>query len=143
MAADPTSPILLYDGVCGLCNRFVKFVLRHDHHGRFRFASLQSDVAAKILQRHGLNVHELDTLYVLKNSGQPEEQLFARSDAVIVVLRQIGGFWGAMSAILRVSPRWFRNRGYAVIANNRYRMFGKYEACPLPEAKYRGRFLDS
>ena len=63
---DPANPVLLYDGVCGLCNRLVRFVLKRDRRAHFRFASLQSDYAARILKSHGLDPHDLNTLYVLK-----------------------------------------------------------------------------
>src|ERR1700683_2602977 len=89
-----THPILLYDGVCGLCNRLNQFVLRHDRTGIFRFASLQSALAASILARHGANAADLDTVHVVVNPDQPDEYLLARSDAVIFVLKQLGGVWG-------------------------------------------------
>ena len=135
----PTNPLLLYDGVCGLCNRLVRFVLKHDLHERFRFASLQSDYAARILQRNGLELQELDSVYVVELPGeQPKD----RSDAVILILRELGGFWRAAAAILRMFPRPMRDWGYNLVARDRYRVFGKYESCPLPEPKYQDRFLD-
>src|SRR6266516_4712066 len=132
MATDPAGPILLYDGVCGLCNRLVRFVLRRDSRGRLRFASLQSDFAARILRRHGFDPHDLDTHYVIENGGQPRETLCARSDAVIAVLRRIGGLCGALAALLHVFPKWLRDWGYNLVARHRYRTFGKYDSCLLP-----------
>jgi predicted DCC family thiol-disulfide oxidoreductase YuxK len=142
MALDPANPVLLYDGVCGLCNRLVRFILRRDSRGHFRFAALQSDFAATILQRHGLDPHDLDTVYLVEHSGQPGERLSARSDAMICALRQIGGVWDAIAAILQMFPRRLRDWGYSVIARNRYRIFGRYDTCMLPEDKNRNRFLD-
>jgi predicted DCC family thiol-disulfide oxidoreductase YuxK len=139
MHGNPANPILLYDGVCGLCNRLVQFVLKRDTKAHFRFASLQSDFACRILQRHGLDPHDLDTLYFVE---EPGERLRARSDAVIAVLRDLGGFWRAASFLLRALPTWLRDWGYRLIARHRYRAFGKYESCLLPEEKYRHRFLD-
>lgn len=136
------NPILLYDGVCGLCNRSVQFILRHDHHDRFRFATLQSDFAARILERHGVHALDLDTVYLVKNHGQPAESLANRSDAAIEVLRELGGLWRMVAGVLRFVPRFVRNWGYNRIAGNRYRMFGKYDACPLPDPKDRHKFLD-
>lgn len=136
---NPANPVLLYDGVCGLCNGLVRFVLRHDTAARFHFASLQSGYAATILQRHGLDPDDLDTFYVVSESGQ----LDARSDAAIFVLRGLGGFWSGIATVLRVFPRSLRDWGYAVVARHRYRIFGKYESCLLPEKKYRDRFLDA
>jgi predicted DCC family thiol-disulfide oxidoreductase YuxK len=140
-------PILLYDGVCGLCNRSVQFILRHDRKARFRFAALQSTFAAPILRRHGANPAELETVYVVVNheptkQDQPEEALLARSDAVLFVLRQLGGVWQALAVLLRLLPRPLRDRGYGVVAHYRYRIFGRYDSCPMPSAETRARFLD-
>ena len=136
---DSTNPILLYDGVCGLCNRLVQFVLKRDKAARFRFASLQSDYAARILQQHALDPQDLDTVYVIEVRGsQPK----TRSDAVISVLRSLGGFWSAVATALNICPRPLRDWGYNIVARHRYRIFGKYESCALPEKKYQDRFLD-
>jgi predicted DCC family thiol-disulfide oxidoreductase YuxK len=137
-----THPILLYDGVCGLCNRMNQFVLRHDRAGVFRFASLQSVLAGRILARHGADATDLDTVYVVVNPDQPDEHLLARSDAVIFVLKQLGGFWGLTGFVLRFKPRFLRDLGYRVVARNRYRFFGRSETCFLPSSENRGRFLD-
>jgi predicted DCC family thiol-disulfide oxidoreductase YuxK len=137
-----SSPVILYDGVCGLCNRLVQFVLKRDSRGQFRFASLQSKLAGSILQRHGVNPHDLDTMYLVSDYQQPTERLAARSDAAISILRQLGGLWGMVAALLSVLPRGLRNRSYNLIAGNRYRIFGKYESCMIPEEKHRHRFLD-
>ncbi|HKR60260.1 MAG TPA: DUF393 domain-containing protein, partial [Pyrinomonadaceae bacterium] len=75
--------VVLYDGVCGLCNRLNQFLLRRDGQDRFRFASLQSDVAAQLLQRHGTDAIDLDTVYVVADYGMPNERLLSRSDAVL------------------------------------------------------------
>ena len=135
-------PILLYDGVCGLCNRLNQFVLRHDPGGIFRFASLQSALAARILTHHGADAADLDTLYVVVNPDQPDEFLQARSDAAIFVLRQLGGFWRFVGFLLQFTPRFLRDWGYAVIARNRYHLFGRFETCLLPSPENRDRFLD-
>ena len=137
-----THPILLYDGVCGLCNRMNQFVLRHDQAGVFRFASLQSALAGRILARHGADAADLDTVYVVVNPDQPDEHLLARSEAVIFVLKQLGGFWGLAGFVLRFKPRFLRDLGYRVVARNRYRFFGRSETCFLPSSENRGRFLD-
>src|SRR5208282_2012133 len=84
-------PILLYDGVCGLCNRLVQFILHRDPTAIFRFASLQSPLAASILQRHHVNPTDLDTVYVVINRDEATETLVSRSDAVLFVLNQLGG----------------------------------------------------
>ncbi len=144
-------PILLYDGVCGLCNWMVQFILKHDRDGIFRFASLQSPFAARVLKSHGVNPDNLDTVYVvigdepanpLTADGPSGEVLLARSDAVRYVLDHIGGFWGMAGRLIRLVPRGLRDRGYRALAANRYRMFGRYETCPLPSESTRARFLN-
>jgi predicted DCC family thiol-disulfide oxidoreductase YuxK len=137
------NPIILYDGVCGLCDRLVRFTLQRDTNGRFRFASLQSNFTARILQRHALDPHDLNTVYLVEDCDRPGERLLARSDAVVSILRQLGGAWRVTAALLRVVPRWLRDWGYKMVARNRYRIFGRSDTCLLPEAKYRDRFLDA
>ena len=133
--------IILYDGVCGLCNRFNRFVLARDPAGRFRFAALQGRVAGEILARHGRDARDLDTMYLVLNPGLPDERLLSKSDAALWVLRALGGGWRAAGA-LRVLPRPIRNLGYDLVARTRYRVFGRHDTCPLPDPRHRARFLD-
>ncbi len=135
---DPANPVLLYDGVCGLCNRLVRFVVRHDRRARFRFASLQSTYAHRILKLHGLDPQDLNTLYVVE-----AERLTTRADAVIFILQDLGGLWRVAAAALRIFPKPLRDWGYSVVARHRYRIFRRYETCLLPEKKYQDRFLDT
>ena len=137
-----TPPIILYDGVCGLCNRLVQFLLKHDKQGRLRFASLQSDFAAKVLQRHGIDPKDLDTLHVIENYELPNERVLQRSDAILRASRELGGFWSVLAAAGKVVPRALRDPLYRFVARNRYRVFGKYDTCMLPEPNQRSRFLD-
>jgi predicted DCC family thiol-disulfide oxidoreductase YuxK len=142
MPASGPSPIILYDGVCGLCNRFVQFVLKHDFKQRFQFASLQSDFAAPVLRRYGATPDDLDTMYVVLDYAQTTERLASRSEAAIVILQELGSGWSVLSTMLEWLPSGLQNWGYNVVARNRYRIFGKYDSCPLPDQKVRGRFLD-
>jgi predicted DCC family thiol-disulfide oxidoreductase YuxK len=135
-------PILLYDGVCGLCNRFVQFILRRDHNAIFRFAWLQSALAARILDRHGANPTDLDTAYVVANHELPGEYLLSRSDAVLFVLKQLGGFWRAAAFLVQLLPKLLRDAAYNVVVRHRYRIFGRSEVCTLPRHQDRSRFLD-
>jgi predicted DCC family thiol-disulfide oxidoreductase YuxK len=137
-----SSPILLYDGFCGLCNRLVQFILRRDRKGAFLFASLQSAMAARILARHGAQSSDLDTFYVVINPDLADECLLSRSDAVLFVLKQLGGLSSAAASVLEVLPESFRNAAYNAVARNRYRIFGRSEVCMLPPEQDRGRFLD-
>ena len=136
------NPIVLYDGVCGLCNRMVQFLLKHDKGGRLRFASLQSDFADKVLRRHRFDAKDLDTVHVVENYDQPNERVLQRSDAILRAGRELGGFWTASSSVARIVPRPLRDLVYRLVATNRYRVFGKYESCMLPDPNQRSRFLD-
>jgi len=143
MADDASNPILFYDGVCGLCNRLVQFVLKRDSKDRFRFAALQSQFADGVLRQFGADPRDLDTVYVVLNYGRPDARLAARSDAVVLILRELGGVWKLLSSPLRLLPRGLRDWGYDVVARYRYRVFGKYDFCPLPQEKDKRKFLDS
>ena len=135
-------PILLYDGGCGLCNRFVQFILRRDRNAVFRFASLQSALAAPILTRHGANPGVLDTVYVALNHELPNAYLLSRSGAVLFVLKQLPGLWRSAAFLLQLLPKILRDAAYNVVARNRYRLFGRSEVCALPREEDRARFLD-
>jgi len=138
-------PILLYDGVCGLCNRLVQFILRRDPNAIFRFAALQSPLAARILTRHGANPADLNTVYVVVSHDLADERLLPRSDAVVFILSQLsqlGGFWRLTAALVSAIPRPLRDWAYRLVARTRYRIFGRYDTCPLPTEATRTRFLD-
>ena len=136
-----SNPIVLYDGVCGLCNRMTQFLLKRDRNDRLRFASLQSEFAAAILKRHGRDAQDLDTVYVVQDYGEPNERLLARSDAILSLPQELGGIW-SLGGLLKVLPRFLRDSIYRLVARNRYRVFGKYESCMMPEPRYRRKFVD-
>jgi len=135
-------PILLYDGVCALCNWWVRLILKRDRQNVFRFASLQSQLAAQVLLRHGASAQALDTVYVVSDFEQPSECLLARSDAVIQVWRQLGTVGKFAASAFSLLPRVLRDALYNFVARIRYRTFGKYDTCPLPDPRVRDRFLD-
>ena len=132
---------MLYDGVCGLCNRLVQFILKRDSRDRFRFASLQSTFGQTILKRHGADPLDLDTFYVVLDYESPPERLLARSDGVVYALTTLGGIW-KIAAVGKALPKSVCDALYNLVARNRYRIFGKYESCMLPEPKQRAKFLD-
>ncbi|MCA1575588.1 MAG: DCC1-like thiol-disulfide oxidoreductase family protein, partial [Acidobacteria bacterium] len=136
-----SNTLVLYDGVCGLCNGLNQFLLKRDPDNHFRFASLQSEFAASLLKRYDISAVDLDTVYVVADYGQSSQRLFARSDAVLHVVGQLGGVWSVFRAG-RALPKAVREALYNVVARHRYRVFGKYEVCLMPEEKYRKRFLD-
>lgn len=136
-----TRPIILYDGLCGLCNRFNQFVLRRDRKDSFRFAPLQTPFASGVLTRHGADPRKLDAIYIVLDHDQPTECLLSKSQAILFTLQKLGGLWLVLSAS-RVLPKSIRDIGYDLVARNRYRIFGKYETCLVPQEQYRQKFID-
>ena len=135
-------PILLYDGVCGLCNRLVQFILARDRQAIFRFAALQSPFAALILARHGINPTDLDTVYLVLNYERPDESLLSRSDAIIFILKRLDPVWRAAALFLQLIPNFLRDPLYNAIARLRYQIFGRSTVCTLPRDADHIRFLD-
>ena len=133
--------IVLYDGVCGLCNRAVQFLLKRDRLDRLQFASLQSDLASNVLNRHGMDPKGLDTVYAVLNYGEPNETLLAKGDAFLFFAGVIGGVW-SVARVVKVVPRPVRNWLYDFVARHRYQVFGKSESCMLPDPKQRHKFLE-
>jgi predicted DCC family thiol-disulfide oxidoreductase YuxK len=141
MAEPAANPIVLYDGVCGLCNGAVQFLLKRDRKDLLRFASLQSDFAASLLKRHGLDHRDLDTVYVVLNQGEATESLLAKGDAVLFFAKAMGGVWRIARAG-RIMPQPIRNWLYDFVARHRYQVFGKYESCMLPDPKQKDKFVE-
>lgn len=135
MAQQDQSSIVLFDGVCNLCNGFVQFLIKNDHKRRLRFASLQSDFGAGV-QFEMLPVDDkIDSVLFLHNG-----HLLLRSDAAIEILKTMGGVW-ILSHAFYVFPRFIRNRIYDLVAKNRYRWFGKRSECMLPSPELEERFI--
>ena len=132
-------PVLLYDGLCGFCNGVVQFVLRRDRQETIRFAPLQGVFAQEILARHP-RLRGMDSLVLVERPGQPDEAVHARSDGAIAVAEYLGGAWSA-ARVLRVVPRFLRDAAYDAIARVRYRIFGRYDSCPVPSDAQRARFI--
>ncbi len=136
------APLLLYDGVCGLCNHFVQFILNRERVPEFHFAPLQSSAAARILSRHSLSSVDLDTIYVVLNCDESAQSVLTRSDAILFVLEHIGGIWRLIGVLLRLSPRRLRDWVYCLLARNRYHILGRVDICLLRTDATRRRFLE-
>jgi len=128
-------PVLLYDGVCALCNGLVSFVIRHDPGGVFHFASLQSPIGKQYLVSAGLPENELDTFLYFENDG-----FFMKSTAALKVLKQLNGLWPMFYPLI-VVPKALRDIVYNVLARHRYQWFGKFDSCMIPETDIRERIL--
>jgi len=138
---ESTPPVLLYDGVCGVCNGAVRTILRFDRHGTLRFAALDSDFARDVIVRHP-RLAGLDSVVFVRDSGGPAETVSTESAALLQVADYLGGYW-KLAAAARVIPAFARDRLYAAFAAVRYHVGGKYDTCPIPSPEVRGRFLDA
>ena len=133
---DPAEhPIILFDGVCNLCEGFVQFVIQRDPEAIFRFAPLQSEVGDELLGRCGWPNHDLDGVVVIDG-----DRCYQKSDAVIHVSRRLGMPYRLLGPT-RVFPRFLRDRAYDFVADRRYGWFGKKDACLMPTDDIRSRFL--
>jgi predicted DCC family thiol-disulfide oxidoreductase YuxK len=135
------SHLLLYDGVCGLCQRTVRWMLRHDPEGRLLFAAQQQPLAAKVFARHALNIRQVDSAVLISNFATPQEHLALRSDAILGCLTVLGGAWAVLARAARLIPRPLRDAAYRWLARNRIRFFGSAALCTLPTPAERARFL--
>jgi predicted DCC family thiol-disulfide oxidoreductase YuxK len=127
-------PILFFDGMCGLCNSSVDFVMKRDTRDVFRYAPLQGETAAEHLSQS--DREDLDSVVLKTRDG-----LYRHSSAIVRILWKLPGVWPVLGTLLWVIPRPLRNFGYRVVAKNRYRFFGKKETCRLPKPEEIGRLL--
>lgn len=127
-------PVIFFDGVCGLCNRFVDFVIRRDTAAVFRFAPLQGETARQVLSEDELK--ELKTVVLWDEQG-----FFRKSTAMVRIFSRLGGGWRLFATVLRIIPRPLRDAGYSIVVRYRYAILGKKETCRVPTAAERLRFL--
>lgn len=132
---DRAGPVVLFDGVCNLCNRSVRFIIKRDPEGVFRFAHLQSEAGVRLLEQFGLPTGDYDT-FILIDSGR----YYVRSEAALRVARRLGGWWGMLYALMAV-PAPFRDWVYSYVAGNRYKWFGRTDECMAPGPGIEERFL--
>jgi len=131
----PDDDVILYDGVCVFCSRWVRFVAARDEKRRFRFTAIQSGYGTRLAQAFGISPDDPDTNAVIHGGVA-----FFKSDGALTVLSNLQG-WGWVR-VLRFVPRPFRDAVYNLVARNRYRIFGKYEECFVPDAAMRGRVIE-
>lgn len=129
--------VVLFDGVCNLCNGFVQFIIQRDPKARFRFGAMQSDQASELMRGHPLDPKDLSTVLYLRQG-----KVLSRSTAALYVLKDLGGWW-SLAFVFIVVPPFIRNAVYGWVARNRYKWFGQRETCMIPTPELRSRFLDA
>lgn len=135
-----SSPVLLFDGECGLCNRVVRALLRFDRLGTLRFAPLQSPAAQEFLRAHGLPADDFETLVFVPDwSQRAGKEFLLRTDGAIAALRAVGATRRA--TLLALAPRAVRDAGYRLVARWRAKVFGPWRSCPLPRPEWAERFF--
>ncbi len=134
--------LILYDGICGLCNRLNRLVLSRDRHEVFRFASIQSACGHSLLKQFGRNSHDLDTLYVISDYQSDAPVLMERARAVLFIQGFLGMPFKWISVLLDFLPDRLLNTAYGFVARHRYHILGRHERCLLPDAKHKSRFID-
>lgn len=135
MNEDRDHAVIFFDGVCNLCNHSVQFIIKRDHKDYFRFAALQSDIARQKLSDFEFNAENLKTIILLENG-----EVYFRSTAALRIARQLGGGWPILFGLI-IIPAVIRDFVYKLIANNRYRIWGKTESCMVPSPELKSKFL--
>jgi predicted DCC family thiol-disulfide oxidoreductase YuxK len=134
-SSSPERPLVLFDGVCNLCNASVDFILERDRKGTFRFAALQSEAGQRLLRGFELPTAEHRSLVLVEG-----DRVYLRSSAALRIARRLGGLWPALYLFIVVPP-FLRDLAYDFVARNRYRWFGKRDTCRVPTPELADRFL--
>jgi len=135
MTSWPDDDVILYDGVCVFCSRWIRFVIARDHAKRFRFTPIQSAYGTRLARAFGIDPADPDTNAVVHGG-----RAHLKSDAALTVLSQLAG-WG-WTRVLFAVPKPLRDAVYSLVARNRYRIFGRYDVCFVPDAELRKRVLE-
>jgi len=138
--------LLLYDGLCGFCDRTVHWVMKRDRDDEFRFAPQQSELATSVLASFGVDRAAMldgNSVYLVLNydGDAASRRLLSKSDVQVAVLRRLGGGWGILGGLLQVVPKTVRDAAYSFAARNRYRIAKRYESCPIPLPAERAKFV--
>lgn len=129
------SAIVLFDGVCNFCDGAVNFIIERDAKNYFKFAPLQSENGQKLAAEHGIDLQKIDSIILIEGG-----EAYTESTAALKIARNLGGFWSWAYALIIV-PKFIRDYFYRLFAKNRYRLFGKKDACTLPSPEVRAKFL--
>lgn len=128
--------IILFDGVCNLCNSTVQYVIKHDIKDQFRFVALQSELGQEIIKHIGMDIKNIDSIVLY----QPGVAYYYKSEAALEIARNLGGFFH-FGSILRIIPTGIRNQLYDYVAKNRYKWYGKKDSCLIPTPSLKAKFL--
>ena len=128
--------VLLFDGVCNLCNQSVNWIIKRDAKNKFQFASLQSNYGKNVIDKFGIKEDYMNTVILLEN-----EYIYLRSEAALRIMKHLGGIYSPVYALILI-PAFIRDAIYNFVARNRYRWFGKSETCRLPTPEEKAKFLE-
>ena len=129
------SAVVLFDGVCNFCNSSINFIIEHDKKNYFKFAPLQSEIAQTLLKENNLDSPDIDSVILIEDG-----KAFTHSTAALKISRDLGGIW-SVGYVFIVIPKFIRDFFYKLFAKNRYRLFGKKDACMMPTPEIRAKFL--
>jgi len=129
--------LILFDGVCNLCNGAVQFIIKRDKKDVFRFAALQSKIGEQLIKQKGIDALNIDSIILIA----PGEAYHVRSSAALNIAYEFGGLWKALKFFEWVLPVRFRDFIYNIVARNRYKWFGKKESCMIPTPELKAKFL--
>lgn len=128
--------IILFDGVCNLCNSSIQFIIKHDKNDEYRFAALQSNVGQQLAAERNIDTNEVDSIVLI----EPGVAYYIKSTAAINIGKSFGGLWTLLK-VFEWIPEGFRNSVYDYIAKNRYKWYGKKESCMIPTPELKSKFL--
>ncbi|WP_343486240.1 thiol-disulfide oxidoreductase DCC family protein [Allomuricauda sp. d1] len=128
--------IILFDGVCNLCNGAIQFVIKRDKKDVFRYAALQSDIGEQLIREHQIDTSKVDSIILI----EPGMAYYVKSDAALEIANEFGGLWKALQ-VFKWIPKSFRNIIYDFVAKNRYKWFGRKDQCMIPTPELQAKFL--
>lgn len=128
--------IILFDGVCNLCDATVQFIIKHDKHDVFRFVALQSELGQQIVKYIGVDTSKTDSIILY----EPGHAYYYKAEAAIKIAKELGGIYSLMG-IFSIFPDWFSNKVYDYVARNRYKWYGKKDECMIPTPEMKAKFL--
>ncbi|WP_298348722.1 thiol-disulfide oxidoreductase DCC family protein [uncultured Dokdonia sp.] len=132
-----TKKIILFDGVCNLCNGAITFIIQRDKKDIFRYAPLQSEIGKELAAKHHIDLDKVDSIILVT-----EDKAYSKSTAALRIAKQLSAGWPLLAVFL-ILPRFLRDAVYDFIARNRYKWFGKKEACMIPTPELKSKFLDT